>query len=97
MMMLKPYVDTHSFVVVVAKKELCIWNRGYRVYSADGSSYWCHELGFNDKFREFTRRERQLLTMTDAEASIAAISDGGESYGDKVDQSLSVIKENDDA
>ena len=49
---------------------------GYQVYYPDGYSEWMAEAEFERKFRRVSREEREILAMTDAEASIAQISDG---------------------
>lgn len=49
---------------------------GYQIYYPEGFSEWMPEAEFERKFRHVSREERELLAMTDAEASIARISDG---------------------
>ena len=49
---------------------------GYRVVHAIGSASWMPAEEFERSYRRVTRHERRLLTMTDAEHRICAISDG---------------------
>lgn len=50
---------------------------GYTVYYPDGYASWSPADVFEAAYRLVSNHERQLLAQTDAEASIAAISDGG--------------------
>lgn len=71
--MIKCYVGTK---VIRAEPHDQDGKAGYRVYYPDGYTSWSPKAVFEVAYREITQHERQLIDMTDAEASIAAISDG---------------------
>lgn len=64
--------------LVNAHPEPCGNLKGYRLFMSTGYSRWMGVSEFEKCCREITHHERQLLTMTDAEAAVAAISDGQE-------------------
>lgn len=67
--------------LVNAHPEPCGRLSGYRIFMATGYSRWMAANEFENCCREITRHERQLLAMTDAEAAVAAISDGEKEVG----------------
>lgn len=71
--MLKCYIGTK-----IIKAEPCDRDSraGYTVYYPDGYTSWSPKDTFEAAYREISFHERQLIEMTDAEASIAQISDG---------------------
>ncbi len=76
--MIKCYVGTK---IIRAEPHKQDGKPGYRVYYPDAYTSWSPTEVFEVAYREITQHERQLIDMTDAEASIAAISDGDPEAG----------------
>ncbi len=72
--MIKCYVGTK---IIRAEPAEQAGKPGYTVYYPDGYTSWSPTAVFEIAYREITNHERQLIDMTTAEASVAAISDGG--------------------
>lgn len=72
--MLKSYVGTKIInAEPAAHKD---GRPGYDVYYPDGYASWSPQATFEAAYREITGHERQVMNMTEAEASVARISDG---------------------
>ena len=72
--MLKSYVGTKIInAEPAAHKD---GRPGYDVYYPDGYASWSPQATFEAAYREITGHERQVMNMTEAEASVAKISDG---------------------
>jgi hypothetical protein len=63
--------------IVRAEPENNDGRQGYRAYFPAGSM-WVPRQEFEGRFRELTRRERQLCTMSELELQVMAASDGQE-------------------
>lgn len=72
--MIKCYVGTKIIKAEPASKD---GQLGYTAYYPDGYTSWSPKDVFEIAYREITFHERQIIEMTDAETSVAAISDGG--------------------
>lgn len=71
--MIKCYIGTK---IIRAEPAAVDGVPGYNVFYPDGYASFCPQKAFEESYREVTHHERQLIEMTDAEASIARISDG---------------------
>lgn len=74
--MMKSYVGTKIINAEPGERD---GKPGYHVYYPDGYASWSPKATFEDAYREISRQERIIMSMTDAEASISRISDGGDS------------------
>ena len=71
---MKCYLGTK--IVTAEPEKHANGGEGYRVVYPDGYASWSPKDTFEIAYREITFHERQLITQTDAEHQISAISDG---------------------
>ena len=72
--MFKAYIGTK---IIQAEPQDKDGIHGYTVIYPDGYASWCPKETFENANREISFHERQIIEMTDAEAQVSAISDGG--------------------
>jgi hypothetical protein len=71
--MIKSYIGTK---IINAQPQDRDGEPGYQVIYPDGYASWSPKKTFEEAYREISDHERQLLTQTNAEAQVSAISDG---------------------